>query len=173
MAAQYSLPFAVGATLAYGSHRYDSYREDRLEDPAILSLADRVACAADAEIEAHNAAEDAADASRIERRRRATLSELSKIDLLPEWDGLVAARHRKAAAKLLLECVAALRKLDNPTRTTKLAVIEKTVDRINAWNERANVIETPEREGLCAAIDDIGRAAGLRGNDLAAPYRDW
>lgn len=53
MAAQYSLPFVVGATLAYGPHRYDSYREDRLDDPAILRLADRVEGERDAEIEAH------------------------------------------------------------------------------------------------------------------------
>ena len=53
MAAQYSLPFAVGATLVYGPHHYESYREDKLTDPAILSLADRVDCAADRDIEAH------------------------------------------------------------------------------------------------------------------------
>jgi 2-methylcitrate dehydratase PrpD len=53
MAAQYSLPFVVGATLVYGPHRYDSYREDKLADRAILSLADLVEGKADAEIEAH------------------------------------------------------------------------------------------------------------------------
>src|SRR5690606_23985485 len=53
MAAQYSLPFVVGATLAYGPHRYDSYREDKLADRVILSLADLVEGKADAEIEAH------------------------------------------------------------------------------------------------------------------------
>ncbi|MDB5592983.1 MmgE/PrpD family protein [Enterovirga sp.] len=53
MAAQYSLPFVVGATLAYGPHRYDSYREDKLTDPAILHLADRVEGEQDLEIEAH------------------------------------------------------------------------------------------------------------------------
>jgi 2-methylcitrate dehydratase PrpD len=53
MAAQYSLPFVVGATLVYGPHRYDSYREDKLADADILSLADRVDCEPDADIEAH------------------------------------------------------------------------------------------------------------------------
>jgi 2-methylcitrate dehydratase PrpD len=53
MAAQYSLPFVVGATLVYGPHRYDSYRDDKLADAGILSLADRVECEADAGIEAH------------------------------------------------------------------------------------------------------------------------
>ncbi|MGE0749159.1 MAG: MmgE/PrpD family protein [Variibacter sp.] len=53
MAAQYSLPFVVGATLMYGPHRYDTYREEKLADAGILSLADRVECEADAGIEAH------------------------------------------------------------------------------------------------------------------------
>lgn len=53
MAAQYSLPFVVGATIAYGPHRYDSYREDRLADAGILRLGDMVHGEADAEIEAH------------------------------------------------------------------------------------------------------------------------
>jgi len=53
MAAQYSLPFVVGATLVYGPHRYDSYRDDKLADSSILSLADRVECEPDADIEAH------------------------------------------------------------------------------------------------------------------------
>lgn len=53
MAAQYSMPFIVGATLAYGPHRFDAYREDRLADTRILDIVDRVGGAADAEIEAH------------------------------------------------------------------------------------------------------------------------
>lgn len=53
MAAQYSLPFVVGATIIYGPHRYDSYREDRLTDAGILRLSDLVHGEADAEIEAY------------------------------------------------------------------------------------------------------------------------
>ena len=52
MAAQYSMPFIVGATLAYGPHRFDAYREDRLADARILGFIDKVEGAADAEIEA-------------------------------------------------------------------------------------------------------------------------
>jgi 2-methylcitrate dehydratase PrpD len=52
MAAQYSMPFIVGATLAYGPHRFDAYREDRLSDARILGIVDKVEGAADAEIEA-------------------------------------------------------------------------------------------------------------------------
>ena len=53
MAAQYSLPFVVGATLAFGPRRYDAYREENLAAPAILELADKVEASADPEIEAH------------------------------------------------------------------------------------------------------------------------
>src|SRR5262245_2571214 len=52
MAAQYSMPFIVGATLAYGPNRFDAYRPDRLEDAGILEIVDKVEGAADAEIEA-------------------------------------------------------------------------------------------------------------------------
>ena len=53
MAAQYSLPYVVGATLAYGPTRYDSYGEAFHQDPRILALADVVEGEADAEIEKH------------------------------------------------------------------------------------------------------------------------
>ncbi len=53
MAAQYSLPFVVGATLAFGPRRYDAYREEHLDDPRILALADKVEASADADIERH------------------------------------------------------------------------------------------------------------------------
>jgi hypothetical protein len=129
--------------------------------------------AADAAVDSHNAAEDAKDAIPIERRRTATLAQLLKLDLLPEWKGLVPAAHRKKAAALLVEGVAELGMLKRPGRAAKLAVIETLVGKLNAWNDRVGIIETPEREALCTAIDDIGHAAGLRGKDLAGPYRDW
>jgi len=72
MAAQYSLPFVVGATLVYGPHRYDSYREDKLADADILSLADRVECEADAGIETHYPAQmgTAVELTRTDGTRR-------------------------------------------------------------------------------------------------------
>jgi hypothetical protein len=127
----------------------------------------------DAAIEAENAAEENADAERRQERRHATLAQLAKLDLLPEWKGLVPARARTRVQELLVECVTKLRALRKPDRATKLAVIQATVEKINAWNDRASVIETPEREALCNAIDDIGHAAGLRGRDLAGHFRDW
>lgn len=42
MAAQYSAPFIVGATLAYGPQRYDAYGDEHMNDRAILDIADKV-----------------------------------------------------------------------------------------------------------------------------------
>ena len=47
MAAQYSLPYALGASIACGPGRYDAYEEERLADPRILALADKVDAEAD------------------------------------------------------------------------------------------------------------------------------
>ena len=47
MAAQYSLPYALGASIVYGPGRYEGYEEERLADPRILALADRVDAVAD------------------------------------------------------------------------------------------------------------------------------
>ncbi|QKS01100.1 MmgE/PrpD family protein [Sphingomonas sp. CL5.1] len=51
MTAQYSCPYVVGATLAYGPTRYDVYGEDFLDDPAILDIAAKVRFEIDAELE--------------------------------------------------------------------------------------------------------------------------
>ncbi len=51
MAAQYSLPFVVGATLLHGDRQFDLYREDILDDPAILAIADKVDCVTDEALE--------------------------------------------------------------------------------------------------------------------------
>jgi len=52
MAAQYSLPYVVGATLAVGPHRFDAYRDEHLGNEEILALADKVEGQQDLEIEA-------------------------------------------------------------------------------------------------------------------------
>jgi 2-methylcitrate dehydratase PrpD len=51
MAAQYSLPYVVGATLAYGSRRFDAYQESFFDDAKILALADKVEGTRDLDIE--------------------------------------------------------------------------------------------------------------------------
>ncbi|MEP9370394.1 MmgE/PrpD family protein [Xanthobacter sp. VNH20] len=52
MAAQYSLPFTVGAAMAFGPDRFDAFEPQHLADARILAWADRVAVETDAELEA-------------------------------------------------------------------------------------------------------------------------
>ena len=52
MAAQYSLPFVVGATLEFGPTRYDAFAPDNLSNPAILRWADMVEVGYDAGLQA-------------------------------------------------------------------------------------------------------------------------
>jgi 2-methylcitrate dehydratase PrpD len=51
MAAQYSMPYIVGATLAYGPRRYDAYGESHHADPRILSIVDKVESVHDADLD--------------------------------------------------------------------------------------------------------------------------
>lgn len=51
MAAQYSLPFVVGATLAFGPGRHDAFSPENLRDPGILRWADMVQVEYDAELQ--------------------------------------------------------------------------------------------------------------------------
>lgn len=51
MAAQYSMPYIVGATLAYGPRRYDAYGTEHHEDQRILSIVDQVEAVPDAELD--------------------------------------------------------------------------------------------------------------------------
>lgn len=51
MTAQYSCPYIVGATLAYGPERYDAYGEAFLRDPRILETASKVRFEVDSDLE--------------------------------------------------------------------------------------------------------------------------
>lgn len=52
MTAQYSCPYIVGATLAYGPTYYDAYNEHHIDDPRIKAISDRVRFEVDAAMEA-------------------------------------------------------------------------------------------------------------------------
>ena len=125
------------------------------------------------ENERNERAEERVLAKRLAPRKKGPLKKLASVDLLPEWDGLATARRRTMVSRWLRECVLALCALPpKAKRAQKLAVIAAAVEKINDW-PGSSEIDTPEREALCDAIDDIGRHAGLRGHDLAGPYRDW
>lgn len=52
MAAQYSLPFALGAATVYGPRSVDGYAADALADERVLAIADRVEVVADSDLQA-------------------------------------------------------------------------------------------------------------------------
>jgi 2-methylcitrate dehydratase PrpD len=52
MAAQYSLPFVVGATLVFGPTRYEAFANDNLDNAAVLRWADMVEVDYDADMQA-------------------------------------------------------------------------------------------------------------------------
>ena len=53
MAAQYSMPYIVGATLGYGPRRYDAYGQDYHHDRKILDIVDRVDAELDTGLDRH------------------------------------------------------------------------------------------------------------------------
>ena len=53
MAAQYSMPYIVAATLAYGPKRYDAYETAHHRDPRIIGLIDRTEAHHDPKLDAH------------------------------------------------------------------------------------------------------------------------
>jgi hypothetical protein len=124
---------------------------------------------AEREREAAEDDDDKAIEALVKVRKRATAATIARIDLLPDWAG--EKKHRTLLEKHLRELVKRLRAAK--TKPAKQAAITTVVEAINKWNDRALVIETAEREALATAIDDIGRAFGLRGTDLAGDTRDW
>lgn len=107
-----------------------------------------------------------------EKRRKATLATLGRsTDILFEWDGLVRRSDRDAVETILRETARALAKITKPAEKKK--VLEAAFEKVNGWNDRRNVIDTPEREALINAFDDVAHAAGLRGRDIGKNWRDW
>lgn len=129
----------------------------------------------DAEARQNSRDEEAADARATmlrEKRRKASLATLGRSkDILFEWDGLVRKSDRNAVETILRETARALAKAMKPAEKKK--VLEAAFEKVNAWNDRRNVIDTPEREALIAAFDDVAHAAGLRGRDIGKNWRDW
>lgn len=136
------------------------------------------------------AADDAAEAEQIEdeerleaeraralreKRRSATLAQLARSKtILFEWEGLRGKRDRDAVETILRGVARALAKLAPAAKpAAKRQVLEAAFEAINTWNDRRNVIDTPEREALIDALDDIAHAAGLRGRDIGKVWRDW
>lgn len=139
---------------------------------------------------AQMAADDAAEADQDEaeerleekrakalrdERRTATLAQLARSKtILFEWEGLRGKRDRDAVETILRGLARALAKVAPAAKpAVKRRLLEGAFEAINTWNARRNVIDTPEREALVDALDDIAHAAGLRGRDIGKAWRDW
>lgn len=67
----------------------------------------------------------------------------------------------------------------NASETAKLDVFRTAVEALNDLDEKASMIETVEREELCALFDAIGISAGLNpdnyadGEGIASEWRNW
>ena len=119
-------------------------------------------------------ADDAKEQALRQRRKSATLAALARSrTILFEWDGLCGKRDREAVEKILRGTAGSLGKLSDAKPAAKRKVLEAAFEAINAWNDRRSVIDTPEREALIDATDDIAHAAGLRGRDIGKDWRDW
>jgi hypothetical protein len=92
---------------------------------------------------------------------------------MDEWDGLTSKRDRESVEKILRSAASSLAKRASAKPAAKRKALEATFEALNAWNDRRSVIETPEREALIDALDDIAHAAGLRGRDIGKEWRDW
>lgn len=123
-------------------------------------------------------AADAEKTSRVEARSTArTLTQWARGKAsLDELVGTMPKRRAAEVTALIREAAGSLLKLDaKATRKAKLVILDSLVLQINEWHRRvgAGVIETAERELLVAAIDKLGRVAGLRGGNFAESLRDW
>ena len=112
MAAQYSAPFIVGATLAYGPQRYDAYGDEHMDDPAILGIAQKVRFELSEELTRQYYPDHFATGVRIrftdgsERTSMVVDSigtprrPLTREQILAKGDGLTAAEGRRLGERL-------------------------------------------------------------------------
>ncbi|WP_446831689.1 MmgE/PrpD family protein [Candidatus Foliamicus sp.] len=111
MAAQYSLPFTLGAALHYGPSSVAGFMGEALEDSRILAVADRVEAVADAEMQAAFPAHFGSWLELTTRgggKRRASVLDslgtpakpMTRGDLLAKFTGLVAGEHQIKARKI-------------------------------------------------------------------------
>jgi len=114
--------------------------------------------------------------ARAEKKRVAalTLDSLMKKELLPRW----VKSFPKAVAparKILRTAIRDFTKLEHPTATSRMAIVEKTVLALNRLDGTAGlIITTLEREELCENISDICKAAGWKTKkDVTEKWRDW
>ncbi|WP_018548905.1 MmgE/PrpD family protein [Streptomyces sp. LaPpAH-108] len=112
MTAQYSCPYIVGATLAYGPRRYDAYGEEFLTDERIRRIAGKVRFEVDPELEKAYYPEHFATGVRLRFRDGGTRSAvvvdsvgtarhpMSTEQIVAKGDGLASRDGRRVGERL-------------------------------------------------------------------------
>lgn len=134
MAAQYSLPYVVGATLAYGPMHYEAYETSHHQDPNILSIIDKVSAY-------HDKALQDARLNRMSAHAVIRLDDGQQLESIiemalgsPEWpldrEGILSKAHALATVvdpSLKIDNIAAaidaLPKAENILKLTDLLVL--------------------------------------------------
>lgn len=121
---------------------------------------------------------DAADEAAREARYNQRLASLTWISFFAEpplagWSAYPPANFTAAAREMILEAGRKLQALgEKPRKPAARAVLRACVDGFNAADEAAGgVIETQEREDICAALEDLAWLAGHP--DLAQEADGW
>ncbi|RMF96415.1 MAG: MmgE/PrpD family protein [Gammaproteobacteria bacterium] len=124
MAAQYSLPFTLGAALYFGPRSVDGFMQEALQDPRILAIADLTEAELDPEMEAafpkHYGSWLELETRSGERRRARVLDSLgtparplSLADLGEKFDSLVAPTGLPLRSEMLIRRLSELPQADD------------------------------------------------------------
>jgi 2-methylcitrate dehydratase PrpD len=145
MAAQYSLPFVVGATLEMGPARYDAFATDNLANPAILRWADMVEVDFDGEMQAQYPAHFGSVVEVAFADGRVRAERVLDSRGTPARPFTWAQLHEKAAA-LTGQCRPPL----------DLALLQESIQGL----AHANDVETFARQ--LAGVPKVARSGGVR-----------
>lgn len=109
-----------------------------------------------------------------ERKAKLTLSKLKNADPTARW----VSRPIESMAEvrqILADCLLALRELGRKKPEARvLAILRQAVEALNRANGRRQFIDTSEREDLCAHLEDLASACGLRElGDFTFEWREW
>ncbi|MFI6572379.1 MmgE/PrpD family protein [Nocardia fluminea] len=115
MTAQYSCPYVIGATLAYGPTRYDAYGEDFLRDEQILAIAAKVRFEVDPQLEQYYYPEHFASSVRLHFTEGPSVS-------ATVVDSVGTAAHPMTTAQLIAKG-AGLAACDNLPDGSRIAVL--------------------------------------------------
>jgi len=96
----------------------------------------------------------------------------------PDFDAGYTQKHVDRCSKIIDEFFASLQAVANRNRNAGiLKAVKVTVGKLNTLNDRCDggLIETDQREDLCALINRAAKQAGLESDqdDVTEEWREW